>query len=219
MKKYPFSVREHEEYGEIGIVMETGRRYFEPAFNGIIVAHDILEHALTPHSCAYTDELMAIGGYIAGRVKYDCSFSGFRGASINNVSTDIRSLLTSSLNEDGDDNPLFRVEKCNSYVQDTWTMDILRREVKEGITKGLKEWTDGKGVEERLDSYDINSIVGWICKGHQLFNKRFSGVYNYPDLFRSIAKESDIFLYDSFEGDSATLYVNFRSGEAFIDRD
>jgi hypothetical protein len=222
MKTYSLTIKEHEEYGGLGIVVDTGRSYFEPGFNGLVVAHDILEHTVKPHSCGYTDELMAIGGYIAGRVACDYSSSGFRSSSIDDVSSDIQSLLTAALNEDGDDNVFTKIDKCKSYLQDEWTMDKLRKTVREGIIEAVSEWTDGEYEAWRIDQYDINSIVGWICKGYQLFNKRFSytlRTYGYRSLFDSIRKESDQFLSNGFEGQTATLHVDFNSGLVFIDED
>ncbi len=225
MKTYSLTIKEHEEYGGLGIVVDTGRNYFEPGLDGLIVAHDILEHTVTPHNCGYTDELMAIGGYIAGRVACDYSFRGFRGfrfASIDDISSDIQSLLTAALNEDGDDNVFTKIDKCNSYLQDQLIMDKINKNVREGIIHALDEWTDGEYEAWRIDQYDINSIVGWICKGYQLFNKRFSytlRTYGYRSLFDSIKKESDQFLSNAFDGQTATLHVDFSSGLVFIDED
>jgi hypothetical protein len=220
MKKYSLVIKEHEEYGGLGIVVDTGRNYFEPGLDGLVVAHDILEHTVKPHSCGYTDELMAIGGYIAGRVQVGYNSRGYRSASIDDVSSDIQSLLTASLN--GDDYDFTKIDKCNSYLQDQWIMDKLRKNVREGIIEALDEWSDGEYGEEELADYDIDSIVGWICKGYQAFNRRFSyslRTYGYKSLFDSIRKESDRFLSDAIEGQTATLHVDFSSGRVFIEED
>jgi hypothetical protein len=216
MKKYSLVIKEHEEYGGLGIVVDTGRDYFEPAMDGLVVAHDILEHTVTPHQCGYTDELMAIGGYIAGRVEVGYNSRGYRSASIDDVSTDIQSLLTAALNEGGDNNDFTKIDKCNSYLQDQWIMDKLRGNVKEGIIEALDEWSDGEYGEEELVDYDIDSIVGWICKGYQMFKKRFSNVYSYNHLFTCIRTAADNFLSDGIEGQTATLCVDFSSCNVFI---
>ena len=216
MKKYSITIQEHQEYGELGIVVDTGRGYFEPGIDGLVVAHDILEHTVKPHSCGYTDELMAIGGYIAGRVENCYSSGRYRTARLDVVSSDIQSLFTAALDEDGEDNPFNNIEKCNSYLQDEYTMNELKKEVKEGIMQAYDEWTDGEFEGQQIDQYDINSIVGWICAGYQLFKKRFINVGDYNYLFDSIKKESDAFLSNGFEGQSATLYVDFTSGDVYI---
>ena len=101
-------------------------------------------------------------------------------------------------------------------------MDKLRGNVKEGIIEALDEWSDGEYGEERLADYDIDSIVGWICKGYQAFNRRFSytlRTYGYRSLFDSIRNESDRFLSNAIEGQTATLCVDFSSGLVFIEED
>lgn len=216
MKKYFITIQEHREFGELGLVVDTGRSYFEPGIDGLVVAHDILEHTVVPHSCGYTDELMAIGGYIAGRVENCYNSSGYREARLDDVSGDIRSLFMAALNQDGEDNAFNNIEKCNSYLQDEYIMNELKKEVKEGIMEAYDEWTDGEFEGQQIDQYDIDSIVGWICKGCQLFKKRFVNVGNYSHLFDSIKKECDAFLSNGFEGQSATLYVDFTYGDAYI---
>jgi hypothetical protein len=215
MKKYSLVIKEHEEYGGLGIVVDTGRDYFEPGLDGLVVAHDILEHTIKPHYCDYIDELMAIGGYIAGRVEVGYNARGYRSASIDDVSSDIQSLVDAALNA-GDDTVFTSIDKCNSYLQYQWIMDKLRKNVKEGIIEALDEWSDGEYGEEELADYDIDSIVGWICKGYQMFKKRFANVYNYEGLFDSIRKESDQFLSNAFEGQTATLHVDFSSCNVYI---
>jgi hypothetical protein len=222
MKTYSLTVAEHQEYGDLGIVVDTGRDYFEPGVDGLVVAHDILEHTVTPHHCGYTDELMAVGGYIAGRVACTYSARSYQPASIDDVSNDIQSLLAAALNKDGDDNVFTKIDKCNSYLQDEWIMDQLKKEVKKGIIEAVSEWTDGEFEAWRIDQYDINSIVGWICKGHQAFNRRFSytlRTYGYRSLFDSIRNESDRFLRNAIEGQTATLHVDFSSGLVYIEED
>jgi hypothetical protein len=215
MKKYSLVIKEHEEYGGLGIVVDTGRDYFEPGLDGLVVAHDILEHTIKPHSCGYTDELMAIGGYIAGRVEVGYNARGYRSASIDDVSSDIQSLVNAALN-DYNDIIFTQIEKCNSYLQDQWIMDKLRKNVKEGIIKGLDEWSGGEYGEKELADYDIDSIVGWICKGYQMFKKRFSNMYSYDHLFTSIRKAADKFIADGIEGQTATLHVDFSSCNVYI---
>jgi hypothetical protein len=219
MKKYSLTIKEHEEYGFLGIVVDTGRDYFEPGVDGLLAAHDILEHTVKPHSCGFTDELMALGGYIAGRVETGYISRNYRSDSIDNISSDIQSLFTSALNEDGDDNVFKTIEKCNSYLKDSYIMGKLKSNVRDGIIEALDEWVDGGYIGDRIDDYDMDSIIGWICKGYQLFKKRFSGIPDYCWLFTSIRTSVDNFLKYGIEGQSATLYVDFTSGRVFIEEE
>lgn len=220
MKKYKITIEEHQEYGGLGLVVDTGRDYFEPAMDGLVVAHDILEHPVRPHKCGYTDELMAIGGFIAGRVEMGYNSRGYREASIDDVKQDIHSLFTSALNEEGsDNNPFTNIDKCKSSI-DFYTMSQLKDKVKEGILNAVAEYTDCEFEGWHIDCYDIDSIVGWICKGYNLFNKRFNNA-NICDLFANIRSTCDRFLNDSEKDDGfkATLYVEFSSGIVYIKDD
>lgn len=215
MKKYSITIQKHQEFGELGVVVDTGRGYFEPGIDGLVVAHDILEHTVKPHSCGYTDELMAIGGYIAGRVENCYNSSRYSVARVGDVTNDIQSLFRAALYED--DYIFNNIEKCNSHIKSDYIMNELKKGVKEGILQALDEWSDGEYGEEDADSYDINSIVGWICVGYQKFKKRFVNIGDYNYLFDSIRKASDAFLSNGFEGQSATLYVDFTSCNVYIE--
>jgi len=226
LKKYKITIQEHQEYGGLGLVVDTERGYFDPAFDGLIVAHDILEHPIRPHSYGYTDELMALGGYLAGRVEMRYKTTGYKYASIDDIEFDIRSLLKAALTEDGDNNAIAKIDKCRSYIKCEWTMNKLRELVKKGILDAINEWMDEYEIdrisEEYNDSrfvdYDFDSIVGWICKGHNLFNKRFNNINTY-DLFDNIIKVSDNFLSNQIEGMSGTLFVEFSTGNVYIEED
>jgi hypothetical protein len=227
LKKYKITIQEHQEYGGLGLVVDTERGYFDPAIDGLIVAHDILEHPIRPHSCGYTDELMALGGYLAGRVEMRYKTNGYKYASIDDIGYDIFYLLKAALIEDGDNNPITKIDKCRSYIKCEWTMNKLRELVKKGILDAINEWMDedvddidsmNGGYDSRVDDYDIDSIVGWICKGHNLFNKRFNNINTY-DLFDNIRKVSDNFLSNQIEGMSGTLFVEFSTGNVYIEED
>ncbi len=229
MKKYKITIQDHHILGGLGLVVDTERGYFDPAFDGLSVAHDILEHPIRPHSCGYTDELMALGGYLAGRVemRYKTT-NGYKYVSIDDIELlDIRSLLNAALTEYGDNNPIAKIDKCRSYIKCEWTMNKLRELVKKGILDAINEWMDedvddidsmNGGYDSRVDDYDIDSIVGWICKGHNLFIKRFNNINTY-DLFDNIRKVSDNFLSNQIEGMSGTLFVEFSTGKVYIKED
>ncbi len=216
MKKYSITIQEHQEYGLLGLVVDTGREYFEPAMDGLVVAHDILEHPIKPHSCGYTDELMALGGFLAGRVERGYKTRGYNPASIRDIEYDIHSLLLPAPNEDGVNNTITKIDKCRSYIKCSQTMEELKGAVKKGIIVALVEWSDWEYEDHLLKAYDIDSIVGWICKGYNLFNKRFNNINTY-DLFDNIRKVSDNFLSNQIEGMTGTLCVQFSTGDVYIE--
>jgi hypothetical protein len=104
-------------------------------------------------------------------------------------------------------------------------MNKLRELVKKGILDAINEWMDGYDIDamneendSRIGDYDIDSIVGWICKGHNLFNKRFNNI-NIYDLFDNIRKVSNNFLSNQIEGMTGTLFVEFSTGNVYIEED
>lgn len=66
--KYRLQIKEHEEYGDLGAIIlgPRSRSYHDP-FSGLTIAHDILEHPTKIHPDPFIDELLALGGIIAGR--------------------------------------------------------------------------------------------------------------------------------------------------------
>lgn len=218
MKKYSITIQEHQEYDLLGLVVDTGRDYFEPAVDGLVVAHDILEHPTKPHSCGYTDELMALGGFLAGRVERGYKTRGYKPASIRDIESDIYYLLLSAPNEDGVNNTITKIDKCRSYIKCSRTMEELKGAVKKGILDALDEWSDGEYEDHLLKAYDIDSIVGWICKGYNLFKKRFNNINTY-NLFDDIRKVSDNFLSNQIEGMTGTLCVQFSTGDVYIEEE
>jgi hypothetical protein len=211
LKKYKITIREHEESSELGLVVNN-RDYFDPALSGFVVAHDIMEHTIKQHSCKFTDELMALGGFVAGRVNMPY-YDGYRYASIDDMEADLVDLMKAALNEEGDDNSFTRIDKCRSYISCSQTMSEIKNITEKCIIKALKEWEG----DSSIDDYDIKSIVGWICKGHHLFKRRFKGINTY-NLFNNIKEAADKFLSNQVEL-NGTLYVNFSTGLVYIDTD
>jgi hypothetical protein len=207
MPYFHLTIKEHEEYGGNGIYFNMGREYFQPAMGGLQVAHDILEHPINPHDDGYIDEFMALGGVIAGRVENQWTSQYGRILRIEDLSSDISSLAFSALMNGGS----FCPETNRTHLRDQILMNKIRKFVFKGLIEAVNEYED-KEYEEIPTEYDfdIDSIVGWICRGYQLFNKRFSDTYETSIyLFNKIAKVCDDWYKKSEEGDTAKLYVNF----------
>jgi hypothetical protein len=226
MPCYHLEIREHEEFGETGIWYNSGRDYFQPATSGQQFAHDILEHPRNPHVNGYIDELMALGAILAGRIDNGWH-NKYRQVNVEDLRSDIYSLATSSLKCD---DPL-TIKSCKSYLQDADTMNQIRQSVIEGLKEAIDEEPDNS-YNSRIRIahpgnyidilFDVDSIVGWICKGYQLFKKRFSNHDMYDIsvyLFNKIAEKSDNFLKGSELGQTAKLYVNFTTMEVRLEED
>ena len=208
MPTYNLIIREHEEYGDPGIALEERPEYFEPALNGSIVAHDIVEHFSNSHENGYIDEFMAIGSVIAGRISYGWTNNFGRTFSYNVIHIDVSNLVMNSIWQDDD----WMKFSCNSYIQDKAEMEAIRENVKSGIIEGYCEAE--VEVPDNLDVM-VRNITGWICKGIQKFNKRFENKYRVSiSIFTSIEKVCNNFLMESdYEGMRAKLYVNFTTGK------
>ncbi len=209
MPTFNLTIREHEEFGGNGIYFPSGRDYFQPT-NGLGLAHDILEHPVTPHVNGYIDELMAEGAFLAGRVASGW-FSKFgRRVVSEDIRQSIESLTANALMYDEELCP----ELCTSYIQDAELMAEIRSCVYTGLLQGVNEYEDAAhSIIPSHYKFDINSIVGWICKGHQLYRKRFgNNIYETSTyLFDKIASVSGRWLDQSEEGDKARLIVDFAS--------
>jgi hypothetical protein len=219
METFKVTVREHEEYGELGLVIDTGRGYFEPAMGGIQCAHDILEHPAKPHPNGYIDELMALGGVLAGRIKSGWRAPYGRMADFDDIVSDISRLI-----ECGHyNNELGNLPYRRRYIQDSDYMSELRGVVESGIKSGLEEFygDDGESeIPQAKDGYCITTITSWIVEGYRAYEKRFQNHDNYKisvRLFNIIAEVCDTLIKDSEEYMEAKLHVDFNKCNAWIE--
>jgi hypothetical protein len=216
MKTFKLTAREHEEYGGLGIHLKNGRDYFQPATGGLQLAHDILEHPTTPHPNGYIDELMAMGGVVAGRITNEWTNDIGRVISSKDISSDIAFLFQGSLSEGVNLCP----KKCSARLRTPEDLHLIRKAVTDGLKEGIEEYEDQS--YDKLPNHhnlDVESIVGWICKGHQLFRRRFAGntfdVSTY--LFDRIASIGDEWIKLAEEGETATLRVDFSGVSANLE--
>ena len=217
MKTFKLTIREHEEYGGLGISFKAGRDYFQPATSGLQLAHDILEHPSTPHSNGYIDELMATGGILAGRITHGWTTNHERTIDVKDIISDISSLTISSLLEDEPFCP--KKCKCSARLRDPGDLHFIRKAVNDGLLAGISEHEDTEYTEiPDHHNLDVESIVGWICKGHQLFRRRFPNNTYYVStyLFDRIASIGDEWLKSAREGETATLQVDFSGVSAYL---
>jgi hypothetical protein len=203
MTCYNLEIKNHEEYGYLGIVCKDLKRdYFDPTV-GVGIAHDIIEHPVRPHENGYVDELMACGAFLAGR--------GINKGILGDVSNMVHHSL---IEEYG----TFEIEPSNNYLTDKDLMARIESEVIKGLIEAVNEYEDKTEQYTELPErykFDVKSIVGWICKGYQLFKKRFHRIdYEVSTyLFDQIVEQCDNWLKSAEEGDSAKLYVCFSNFE------
>jgi hypothetical protein len=204
MKKFFLQIREHDETGEPGIsIIRGGRDYFDPAYSGLQLAHDILEHPATPHPNGYIDELMALGGVIAGRIENGWSSDRGRRASVEgDIRSDICSLATAAYHSNDD--------LCPKTNTGTILYDELLDEIRQAVVGGLKDAEYETETEDLSTDVDTESVVGWICEGYRRYKKRFgSNIYDVSNyLFDRIARVCDDWAKGAELGDNATLRVD-----------
>ena len=205
MKKFHLQIREHQETGEPGIfIIRGGRDYFDPAFGGLQLAHDILEHPDTPHVNGYIDEFMALGGVIAGRIENGWTGDrGRRGSIDGDIRSDIYSLATAAYHAGDDLCP----QTSTRTVQDS----ELLAEIRQAVVGGLRDAGDEFAQwEDFIPNIDTESIVGWICEGYRRYKKRFgNNTYDVSTyLFDKIASECDEWFKGAELGYTATLRVD-----------
>jgi hypothetical protein len=222
MKTYRLQIREHFEFGGNGIVFVgglNGRDYFEPGLSGEQIAHDVLEHPATAHPNGIIDELLALGGFLAGRIQHGYMNRGGRQLSIDDLQSDIASLARHCLIS----SEPFCAKPCRGFLRDSGMMGSIRKSVMGGLQEAWDEYTDESNVavrgEKKIeDLFDVDSTVGWTCKGVQMFRKRFSSVsiFDLSDyLFPAIAKECDKWLMGDVQvGDEAKLIVDISAMRA-----
>lgn len=206
MKKFHLQIREHQKTGDRGIsIVRGGRDYFDPAYGGIQLAHDILEHPATPHANGYIDEFMALGGVIAGRIESGWISERGRRASIDgDIRSDICSLATAAYHANEDLCP----KTSTRTVRDSELLDEIRQAVVRGLEDAREEFAQG---EDFNPDTDADSIVGWICEGYSRYKKRFgSNIYDVSNyLFDKITVVCHNWANGAELGYTATLRVDF----------
>jgi hypothetical protein len=212
--KYHLSIAEHPEFGGYGIVVKGQRSYFEPAMEGLQLAHDLLEHTVTPHTCGFTDELMALGAIMAGRVDRHRNSSG-RGVNHEDIQSDVMSLARSSLWTEGG----FDVGLCHSRLTDRALMASLTEIVRQGLLEAVNEY-EGAAHSHLPGKYDfdIGSIVGHMVRGYQQFRKRFPDLCLFDSLFHDITREANAWLATADPDETATLTVVLSTRQVDLER-
>jgi hypothetical protein len=202
--QYLLEVRENPEYGENGLIIKTmkGRDHFEP-LNGLVIAHDIIEHSRDAHPNCYVDEFMALGAIVGGRIE-NGYLQGTRYLSFYDITAEITQLAVSHFYSGYMD----LVLPCNFRLRDLEITDQIRSAVR----KGLSSVSNEIGESYTFTDNTVDYITGWICKGYSLFKKRFQGLqisYICNHLFDTIKEECDLFLKCAEIGDQAYLHVKF----------
>jgi len=207
--KYNLVIREHEDYGENGIVILDGKRdYFDPALRGSQIAHDLLEHPVRAHNCGYTDELMAIGGVLWMRLDTGYSTNPYRNVSELDVASDIVSLANYYEGS--------KFVETNSGAKhlchENWAMETI---------ESALDKVRGDYYAEHSQSicWSRSNVRSWIVEGYQRAAKRYRDLDSYNmshGLFKEISKITDKWLKHGELEDRAVLHVTLSKYKATL---
>lgn len=196
--KYRLRIEEHQEYGEKGvtIISPNRRDYHDPATSGFTLAHDIIEHPVNPHPDPFIDELLALGGFVAGRVENNHI------SNIYGLTTGIRGLL--------DYAPDSFMEN-SLYPNNTKLKSVENySKIKEAVKLVNSEYS--RESEEDIVHFNDQLVTSWVCEGYRRFKNRFrryDAYYICNHMFPEIEKKVDYWINNAEYLDEADLFVRF----------
>lgn len=208
MRVYTLEYREDQESGELGFhvhgaTLEEGK--YNMATDGLLIAHDILEHQRIKDIGSIGDELKAMGAiwYIRGQ------FGDFPNSIVapqDNISSDITRMARDYVY-----NPYF---DCPVPIKNKhW----LHEEFTNMITKArgdLHHELDDSDRGSSRESEYFTAALAFMTAGYQAAERRFKrigGGVRANSLFHSIQRAVDTALkWAEHEGQQFTLHVNFK---------
>lgn len=202
--KYKLVVEGHLEFGTLGLTVEGFRvhddqEYFQPG-DGLVVAHDLLEHPVRRHPNPYIDELLALGGVIWVRGEHGWLNQYGRPIGSSDFGSDIDMLVSASSWDD------------DWQIESPGIVRTRNDELRDIITDSLsyaRELLESE-YDEKIEMNE-RDIRAWITRGYQTTNRRYRSLGLRPiqvqSLFYQIQQECDDFLRHSEEGRRALLSI------------
>ncbi len=211
MKTYRFTVKEHDDFGTMGLA---------PAWypngdplEGMGAAHDILEHF--PNDSGDTEgELMALGASIW--IRADGNFwNGHRHYDeLRDPQGDFPQII--GFNVDRENGRALRpAPRCNDSELRARAFRVTRAAMR-------LVWSENRDSENRLgfSRADWRNVAGWIAQGFRRAERRYRGhsAYDVAALFGEIEKRLNEALkyHEGNEGAEIKVQVNFKNLTAKI---
>jgi hypothetical protein len=212
MKRFDFTVAEHEDFGELGL-----RPKWYPLgdpLGGMAAAHDILEHFPNDDG-SVEGELMALGASVHVRVDGGASTGGPYSRhfdELRDVSSDFL-MQWDYLHSRENRSKLRRPPR----VRDAEVLTRMRAIADEGfrLIRSERGETDEEG-ENRLQFSDEERAAwaGWLAVGYVRARRRYSrvvgGICSVAYLFMRIQELCDRALKHAQEGYQVRVYVNVK---------
>jgi hypothetical protein len=203
--KYRLQIKEHEEIGlPMAIILGSRSRSYHDPVMGTGIAHDILEHPTKIHPDPFIDELLALGGIIAGRYQntYNMRITG------------LKNVLYALMDQAPESFMMNSSYPNNKTLKNKERFEEIRTIVSEAIQELNENSSSDEDEFHQLYLKQINEplIVSWMCEGYSRFKKRFRcydlyDISNY--MFDSIEHKLDQWIQWAELEDTADLYVNF----------
>jgi hypothetical protein len=201
---YLFDVKEHEEYGMLGLRLR-GKPHFDPV-TGMGAAHDILEHFPNDEGDMEA-EMQALGASLLVRNDAYFNMRGNKHSAVDNLASDFP--FTFDQHMEG----RTMLRDPGRYHLHGAIADQLA-ELGPAIRKAFADERDGEALPEWVATGEAERrLLGWINKGYRRAIKRYKGVNHWlPAMFQRLEQELDSALKHAEEGQVVRAAVNFKTG-------
>lgn len=207
-----FTVKEHEEYGSIGLQPDwVGNQAMVEPIGGMGAAHDILEHPINGIGGA-ENEFMALGAmyWIRGQNNWWA-----RGGNVRKVEEHMTSDYEQILPRIFEGYETLKDPGRTYRLSDECAEECFRSSVNIGFRNVISEREEyDQAVKDLIHAGGKERIIGWLRKGYRMAQKRYRGIDNYhlSYVFSRIEKALDKELKHADEGMKVKVQIDLERG-------
>jgi hypothetical protein len=210
-----FDVREHPEWGSMGLRMQ-GKPHFEP-LTGMAIPHDLLEH-FPDDNGTLEDELQALGASLY--VRDGSSYYAQAGSMYRDPSVHIASDMRMQARNYVDRSYLLRDPGITRRLDDEYLEDQIQQTCIRAVKELREEFEDAMDwFPAWLNSEEQRKrFVGWMRLGYRRAVKRYSHVSTHQCLsaFLDCQKKVDDFLKGAYEYQTVRVTINLKQSRAMV---
>lgn len=182
--EYILKLEEHKDYGDMGLTIcdKEGsqiRPYHEPAVSPLQFAHDLVEHSLKPHSDAFADEFIALGGLVF--VRYDTGYIPETRYSRSVSTKDLHSDFVQLYNYMEYDMP----SMGRNVIHDKDTRSRLEYLINEVLEHNDSKYPEDSVIE--LNKEEKRKVLNYMLLGYTETKKRYKYRWVATELFREVS--------------------------------